>query len=101
MAEEILPASGTSSGRDYLSDLKTLLQQTRIPFEVEKEPYEYPIAGEPFYRLDVRLTVGSVVTRQAYIAAVMDGHVLALILTWQDDQSYAQMDKSVRSLRID
>lgn len=101
-AVEVLPASPSAvgDGRVYLANVKKLYEKTDWQVHFDGEPYEHPINGVEFYRLDHTRTVQDKVVRQSSLATVTGQHVLCVILTALSESEMGELETVLSTLRF-
>ena len=95
---EPVPLSETAPG--YMKQLRSVLQQARVPITFVDGAETETLNGMQFYTLTVTLTPGQSVVRQKYYVILKKGYALGLITTIISESDTDVMNGILRSVTI-
>lgn len=96
LAEKIDHAPGIKNGKDYLLNVRALLQKagTQVPAE---EPTEHRFAGWQFFRDGYSVETNGVQVFQTHFATTAQAYALVFIFMGEDPKSLDEMTKSMET----
>jgi len=99
IAEKVAHAPGIRNGKDYLLNMRLVLQKTGLQILLD-EPVEYQFGGSQFFRDDYLLDANAVRVYQAYFAKIVNGYALVFAFMGQDQTSVDEMAKAMETFAI-
>jgi hypothetical protein len=100
MAEKVSHAPGIKNGKDFLLNVRELMQGTGGQAML-KEPTEHTFAGWQFFRDDYSLqSPGGGRVIQAYYAHIIKGYALVFIFMAEDQKGVDELTKSMETLAM-
>jgi hypothetical protein len=94
------PVPLSASGPDYMKQLKSAMEQTKVPVTFVDDNQVETINGVQFYRLTVTLTPGENLVRQRYYVIIKKGYALGLITTITSDSDNDTVNSILRSVTV-
>jgi hypothetical protein len=88
-AEDVSWAPGIRTGKDYLLDVLPLMKKQG--YDRFSEIKEVQIGGRTFYRADLSKQEPTTRVYQAYLATIVRGHALSLIVSTEDPNETAKL----------
>lgn len=79
VAESVRELPGIKRGKDYLFQVKQLLQSGQIEISFPKDVYSEQVGGVEFDVLDIEMTVGPRTVKEKYYATIRKGYALSLV----------------------
>ncbi|MBW7474719.1 DUF1795 domain-containing protein [Paenibacillus oenotherae] len=98
-AEKVSKLQGINSSKDYLEILKKMLTDSQLPYTFG-ETSTVTIGGQEFETIDASLNTGEVTVSQKYYCAIIEGYALSFAATYMDDESKADMDNIVNTIKF-
>jgi hypothetical protein len=99
IAEKVAHAPGIRNGKDYLLNMRLVLQKTGLQILLD-EPVECQFGGSQFFRDDYLLDAKAVRVFQAYFAKIVNGYALVFAFMGQDQTSVDEMAKAMETFAI-
>ena len=99
IAEKVTHAPGITNGKDYLLNVRALLQKAGTQFLLQ-EPVECRFAGSQFFRDDYMQEVNGVRVVLAYFAHIVNGYALVFIFIGQDQKSVDEMTSAMETFSL-
>ena len=96
MAERVDHAPGITNGKDFLLNLRTLVEKAGAQ-ALLKEPMEYHFGGTQFFRDNFDVEANGVHVAQAYFARIVNGYALVFTFIGQDQESLDEMAKAMET----
>jgi len=93
MAEKIPAADAFLNGQQYLHHAAVMLRETEQYRTVRSEPVKTTVGGKDFYSIDAVINNEDVDVRQDFIATVMKGYALCFVLTYNNEDQRAELEK--------
>ncbi|MEO3946065.1 hypothetical protein [Gorillibacterium sp. CAU 1737] len=99
VAEKVSLLQGIKDGKDYLEASKKLMVDSQLPYKFE-EIQTVKVGGKDMDLMKASINNGTAEVHQEYYSAIIDGYAFNLILTYLDDESKAETDKIVESIKF-
>jgi hypothetical protein len=96
IAEKVAHAPGITNGKDYLLNVRALLQKAGYQFPLN-EPMEFRFSGRQFFRDDSTGEINGTKVVQSHFANVAKGYALVFIFLGQDQKSLDEMTKTMET----
>lgn len=96
IAERVDHAPGITNGKDYLLNLRVILQKTGAQVLL-KEPMEYHFGGSQFFHDNYAIEYNGVHMVQAHFARIVNGYALVFMFLGQDQKSADEMAKAMET----
>jgi len=100
-AESLALAPGVKTGRDYFDQMKELMMQSAVVFDIQDGYGTRTIGGQSFDRMDLKITVNGITARQSYYAALYRNSAITIIQSYDTDKDKAETDKVIDSVKLD
>jgi len=95
---EAVPLSTT--GPAYILQLKSVLQQTRVPVDFVDDNQVETINGVQFYTLTIALRPGENIVRQKYYVIIKKGYALGLITSILSESDTGVVNNILKSVTV-
>ena len=99
LAENVEHAPGIKTGKDYLLNIRAVLQKTTTQFLIE-EPKEYTFAGRQFFRDDSANVINGVRVVHSNFATITNGYALVFMFLGESEQAVEEMAKSMETFAL-
>jgi hypothetical protein len=99
LAEDVTPAPGITSGREYLLNVSLILVKTGAQL-VQDKPEQQVFSGHQFFRQDYRVEVNGVLVHQAMITTVSKGYALTFIFLAADKNTADEFVRTMDTLKF-
>ncbi|MNR54530.1 hypothetical protein D3C85_1747310 [compost metagenome] len=76
-----------------------MLTDSQLPYTFG-ETSTVKLGGKEFETIDASLNTGEVTVSQKYYCAIIDGYALSFAATYMDDESKADMDNIVNTIKF-
>ncbi|MGM0460818.1 MAG: hypothetical protein ACQEQ4_00145 [Fibrobacterota bacterium] len=99
LAEQISHLPGIQKGSDYLFHTKRLLNSSRIDVVFPRDIYTEDLGGRQFYVMPIQMQAGGITVHQNYYAAIINGHALAFITSYINEEQKSSVEKILTTIR--
>lgn len=99
LAEDVAYAPGITNGKDYLLNLRTMMEKTGAEFTL-KEPAESHFAGTQFFRENATSTMNGIPAVQSFFCRIVNGYALVFVFIGPDQTTVDQMAKTMETLEL-
>jgi hypothetical protein len=100
VAENIGAFPGIKTGCDYLHHVKTLISQSKAPYEFKEGCGSASIGGREFGRLDAKVKMGDNEIGQSYYAVIQAKHAVSIVQTYMNIEGKAKTDDVIESVKF-
>ncbi|AOT69296.1 hypothetical protein [Geosporobacter ferrireducens] len=100
-AEKLSFLQGVKTGEDYLESAKNMMTESQMPYKFDKEIYTEKIGGKDFDIMEAVVEIGDMKIMQKYHTSIMKDYALNFIVTYFDDESKAEIDTILDSIRFE
>lgn len=92
---------GIKTGKDYLFHLRHTLKSIQIQYNYISENLEKKlIGGQEFYLMNAGIKIGNLEVKQSYYVTVLNGFVFRFFTTYHNDDSKAEFNKMIASMKF-
>ncbi len=91
LAENVSQAKGVETGKDYLEQVRQLMNRTSSQIVFENEYEKRSISGKEFYILHGQMKGGDSAVDQLYCATVIHGFAVSVILSFLGEEQEDEM----------
>ncbi len=99
LAENVSHAPGVTNGKDFLLNVRTILEKTGTQFTL-KEPLEHYFAGSQFFRDNSTATMNGIPIVQSHFCKIVNGYALAFIFIGPDQATVDEMAKTMETYEM-
>jgi hypothetical protein len=86
MAERVSQLPGIKRGKDYLFQVRQMLEASQVQVDVSNDTYTQQLGGVDFDVLDLKLHIRGMIIREKYYSTIMKGYALNFIFMFRDEQ---------------
>jgi len=101
VAENLAAFPGLKSGCDYLAQVRKLLEQSQMPYQLGQECSTQRFAGVSLDMIEGTLEVGGTTVSQRYYATLHDQHALAFVQTYFSEEGRLKTQRVLDSLVLE
>lgn len=98
VAENLAAFPGLKSGCDYLGQVRQLLEQSQMAYQLDQECTTQQFAGVSLDMIEGTLEVGGTTVSQRYYATLRDQHALAFVQTYFTEEGRKKTQRILDSL---
>ncbi len=99
LAENVAYAPGVTNGKDFLLNLRAILEKTGAQFTLT-EPLEQHFAGWQFFRDNSTATVNGIPIIQSHFCKIVNGYALVFLFIGPDQATVDEMTKTMETFEL-
>ena len=99
LVENVAYAPGITNGKDYLLNLRALLEKTGARFTL-KEPLGYHFAGSEFFGDSSTTTINGIPIVQRHFCKIINGYALVFVFIGPDQPTMDEMTKTMETFKV-
>ena len=89
------------TSREYVLSMKSLMQQSKLPYKFEQAIYSQSLGGREFTVLPTQITFNGVLFYQNYYLTIMKGYALTFIVTYTTDEDLKSLEAVLKSVTFE
>ncbi|MBU0729066.1 MAG: hypothetical protein KKE17_01280 [Proteobacteria bacterium] len=98
VAEKVSHLPGIKTGKEYLQNVKMLLNSGQINIDIDEEIQQIDLDGREFYRLNAVLLLGGKTIQQKYYTAIINRHALGFVISYAGTDQYEPLERAIEAI---
>lgn len=98
VAEKINHLPGIKNGKDYLKNVKLILENADIQYEFPKDIYSQDVHNVPCDILEAQIDLGSIIVNQKYYSTIIKGYAFNFVISYSNQEELDELNEIIKSI---
>lgn len=100
VAEKVSLYPGIQTGRDYLLNVRKIMESGQIQFQFNKEIYSQMLGGVSFDLLETQVNIAKMTVYQKYYATIRKGYAISFVISYATDDEARLLESILAGLKF-
>ncbi|HEX7712918.1 MAG TPA: hypothetical protein VF531_02755 [Bacillota bacterium] len=100
VAEKVELYPGIQVGKDYLLNVKRIMESGQVQFQFNKEIYPQVLGGVNFDTLETQVSIAQMTVYQRYYATVRKGYAISFVISYTTEDEAKMLENILTGLKF-